>query len=103
MGLARSISSVPIAAMLRHSIAVGRSRVSPSDTTGSFSGIPPTSYTPFSADAATPVRWALHSVGSEAVFAIAICGRPVNVLPGTPRLIRGARWLQALRKPSGHS
>ena len=41
IGLARSISSVAIAAMLRHSIAVGRSRVSPSDTTGNSSGMPP--------------------------------------------------------------
>ena len=53
IGLARSISSVAIAAMLRHSIAVGRTCVSPSDTTGSFSGIPPASYTPFLTAAAT--------------------------------------------------
>ncbi len=37
----RSISSVAIAAMLRHSIAVGRTCVSPSDTTGRSSGMPP--------------------------------------------------------------
>ena len=43
IGLARSISSVAIAAMLRHSIAVGRTCVSPSETTGRFSGIPPAS------------------------------------------------------------
>ena len=43
IGLARSISSVAIAAMFRHSIAVGRTWVSPSDTTGRFSGIPPAS------------------------------------------------------------
>jgi hypothetical protein len=30
-----------IAAMLRQSIAVGRTWVSPSDTTGRFSGMPP--------------------------------------------------------------
>ena len=42
-GLARSISSVAIAAMLRHSIEVGRTWVSPRDTTGSSSGIPPAS------------------------------------------------------------
>ena len=42
-GLARSISSVAIAAMFRHSIAVGRTCVSPSDTTGRSSGIPPAS------------------------------------------------------------
>ena len=92
IGLARSISSVAIAAMLRHSIAVGRSRVSPSDTTGSSSGMPPASYTPFFTDAATSVRWALQGVRSEAVFAIAICGRPVNASSGTPRRIQ-ARWI----------
>ena len=43
IGLARSISSIAIAAMLRHNIAVGRTSVSPSDTTGRFSGIPPAS------------------------------------------------------------
>ncbi len=43
IGLARSISSVAIAAMFRHSIAVGRTCVSPSDTTGSSSGMPPAS------------------------------------------------------------
>ena len=92
IGLARSISSVAIAAMLRHSIAVGRSWVSPSDTTGSSSGMPPASYTPFFTDAATSFRWALHGVRSEAVFAIAICGRPVNASPGKPRRIH-ARWI----------
>ena len=43
IGLARSISSIAIAAMLRQSIAVGRTCVSPSDTTGRFSGMPPAS------------------------------------------------------------
>ena len=43
IGLARSISSIAIAAMLRQSIAVGRTWVSPSDTTGSSSGMPPAS------------------------------------------------------------
>ena len=40
MGLARNISSVAIAAMLRHSIAVGRTSVSPRDTTGRSRGMP---------------------------------------------------------------
>ena len=43
IGLARSISSVAIAAMLRQSIAVGRTSVSPRDTTGRLSGMPPAS------------------------------------------------------------
>ena len=43
MGFARSISSVAIAAMFRHSIAVGRTLVSPRETTGRFSGMPPAS------------------------------------------------------------
>ena len=92
IGLARSISSVAIAAMLRHSIAVGRSWVSPSDTTGSSSGMPPASYTPLRTDAATSVRWALHGVRSEAVLAMAICGRPDTASAGAPRRIQ-ARWM----------
>ena len=43
IGLARNISSVAIAAMLRHNIDVGRTSVSPSDTTGRLSGMPPAS------------------------------------------------------------
>ena len=43
IGFARSSSSVAMAAMLRHSIAVGRTSVSPNETTGRFSGIPPAS------------------------------------------------------------
>jgi hypothetical protein len=43
IGFARSISSVAIAAMFRHSIAVGRTCVSPRETTGRFNGIPPAS------------------------------------------------------------
>ena len=42
-GLARNSSSAAIAAMLRHSIAVGRTSVSPSDTIGRFMGMPPAS------------------------------------------------------------
>ena len=47
IGLARIISSVAIAAILRHNIAVGRTRVSPSETAGIFSGTPPASQIPF--------------------------------------------------------
>ena len=43
IGLARNISSIAIAAMLRHSIAVGRTSVSPRETTGRLSGMPPAS------------------------------------------------------------
>ena len=46
MGLARNISSIAIAAMLRQSMAVGRTSVSPRETTGRLSGMPPASYTP---------------------------------------------------------
>ena len=42
-GLARIISSAAIAARLRHSMAVGFTRVSPSDITGMSSGMPPAS------------------------------------------------------------
>jgi hypothetical protein len=41
IGLARNISSIAIAAMFRHSMAVGRTRVC--ETTGRFNGIPPAS------------------------------------------------------------
>ena len=91
-GLARSISSVAIAAMLRQSIAVGRTFVSPSDTTGSSSGTPPASWMPSRTDAATSVRCLLHGVRSDAVFAIAICGRPSKASAGAPRRIQ-ARWM----------
>ena len=47
IGLARIISSVAIAAILRHNIAVGRTRVSPRETAGIFSGTPPASQIPF--------------------------------------------------------
>ena len=87
-GLARSISSVLIAAMLRQSIAVGRTLVSPRDTTGSSWGTPPASRIPFFTNWATPVRCALQGVRSLAVLAIAICGRP-----GTSR--RALRRIQA--------
>ena len=87
IGLARNISSMAIAAMFRHSMAVGRTLVSPSETTGRFSGMPPASYTPCLTASATSLRWALHGVRSEAVFAIAICARPSNPLDGTPRRI----------------
>jgi hypothetical protein len=87
IGLARSISSVAIAARLRQSIAVGRTWDSPSDTTGSSSGTPPAASTPSRTDAATSVRCRLHGVRSDAVLAIAICGRP-NASLGTPRRIQ---------------
>ena len=83
IGLARNISSAAIAAMLRHSIAVGRTLVSPSETTGRFMGMPPASYTPCLTLSATSLRWALHGVRSEAVLAIAICGRPSNAWLGS--------------------
>ena len=91
-GLARNISSAAIAAMLRQSIAVGRTSVSPSDTTGRFSGMPPASYTPCLTLSATSLRWALQGVRSDAVLAIAMCGRPSNACAGRPRRIQ-ARWM----------
>lgn len=91
-GLARSISSVAIAAMLRQSMAVGRTLVSPSDTTGRSRGMPPASYTPSRTDLATSSRCALQGVRSEAVLAMAIWGRPVKASSGTPRRIQ-ARWM----------
>ena len=61
-GLARSISSVAIAAMLRQSMAVGLTSVSPSETTGRFIGTPPASQTPCLTLAATSLRCELHGV-----------------------------------------
>ena len=92
IGLARSISSIDIAARLRQSIAVGFTCVSPSDITGSSSGMPPASQMPCFTDCATSVRCELHGVRSDAVLAIAMCGRPSNASAGRPRRIH-ARWM----------
>jgi hypothetical protein len=88
IGLARSSSSVAIAAMFRQSMAVGRTSVSPSETTGRFSGIPPASQTPRRTLSATSFRCALHGVRSEAVLAIAMCGRPSKACAGSPLRIQ---------------
>ena len=85
-----------IAAMFRQSIDVGRTFVSPRETTGRFSGTPPPSQTPFATERAMSLRWALQGVRSDAVFAIAICGRPRKAESGTPRRIH-ARWMYELR------
>ena len=84
IGLARSISSVAIAAMLRQSIAVGRTCVSPSDTTGRFERDAARLVHALLTLSATSSRWALHGVRSEAVLAMAICGRPSNAWAGSP-------------------
>ena len=47
IGFARNSSSVAIADMFRHNIAVGRTWVSPKETEGMFKGTPPASQTPF--------------------------------------------------------
>ncbi len=89
MGLARSISSVAMAARLRQSMAVGRTFVSPRETTGRLSGTPPASQTPFMTLWATSFRWELHGVRSEAVLAMAMCGLPPsNASRGSPRRIQ---------------
>ena len=87
IGLARIISSVAIAAMLRHNIAVGRICVSPRETLGILSGTPPASQIPFFTCSITSLRCELHGVKSDAVFAIAICGRPSKASFGNPRRI----------------
>jgi hypothetical protein len=89
--LARSISSMVIAAMFRHSIAVGRTSVSPSEVTGTFIGTPPASHTPRAAASATSPRCALQGVRSDAVLASMMCGRPSKACAGSPRRIQ-ARW-----------
>ena len=93
MGLARIISSVAIATILRHNIAVGRTFVSPSETIGRFCGTPPASQIPFLTLCATSSKCILHGAKSDAVLIIAICGRlPVNAESGFPRRIQ-ARWI----------
>ena len=87
-GLARSISSVAIAAMLRQSMAVGLTSVSPSETTGRFIGTPPASQTPCLTLSATSLRCELHGARSEAALAIAMCGRPSKACAGSPRRIQ---------------
>ena len=83
-GLARSISSMAIAAMLRHSIAVGRTQ-----------RLAQRHHRQVQRDAARLpdalldalgdlVRWELHGVRSEAVLAIAMCGRPSKACAGRP-------------------
>ncbi len=91
-GLARSISSAAIAARFRHSIAVGRTWVSPIDITGRSRAIPPAWCTPSRTAPATSSRWELHGVRSEAVLAMARWGRPENASAGRPRRIQ-ARWM----------
>jgi hypothetical protein len=91
-GLARIISSIDIAARLRQSIAVGRTLVSPRLMTGRTWGTPPASQTPAATLRATSSRCRLHGVRSEAVLAMAICGRPSKAEPGRPRRIQ-ARWM----------
>ena len=86
-GLARSSSSAAMAARLRQSMAVGRTWVSPSDTTGRLSGTPPASQTPSLTLAATSSRWLLQGARSEAVLAMAMCGRPSKAWRGSPRRI----------------
>ena len=76
-----------IVARLRHSIAVGRTCVSPRETTGRLCGTPPASQTPRFTKSAISLRCALQGVRSEAVLAIAMCGRPVNASSVRPRRI----------------
>ena len=92
IGLARSISSIAIAAMLRQSIAVGRTCVSPSDTTGQVERDAARLAHALLDRPATSSRWALHGVRSDAVLAIAMCGRPSKASAGSPRRIQ-ARWM----------
>src|SRR5204862_2772273 len=84
-GLPRIDSSTSMLARLRNSMAVGRSRVSPSDMTGNSSGKPPASQTPILTCSASVRKWELHGVSSEYVLQIPITGRPSNWSCGMPR------------------
>ncbi len=92
IGLARNSSSAVIAARLRQSMAVGRTWVSPSDMIGISSGTPPASQIPLATLRAMSPRWRLHGTRSDAVLAIAMCGRPSKASSGRPRRIH-ARWM----------
>ena len=72
IGLARINSSVAIATILRQSIAVGRTRVSPSESIGRFSGTPPASHTPFFTLCAISSKCELQGARSDAVLMMAI-------------------------------
>ncbi len=59
--------------------------------------MPPASYTPCLTLSATSLRCELHGLRSEAVFAMAMCGRrPSNACEGSPRRIQ-ARCRYVLR------
>ena len=85
-GLARMSSSASIASRLRYSMAVGRSRVSPSAIAGNSSGKPPDCQTPRLTDSATRCRCTLHGASSDQVVAMPITGRPSNTSGVNPWL-----------------
>ena len=59
-------------------MAVGRSRLSPSDMTGNSSGKPPASHTPRFTHSANSRKWPLHGVNSDHVLQMPMTGRPLN-------------------------
>src|SRR5690606_8148403 len=77
-GLPRMDSSTSMLARLRNSIAVGRSKVSPSDMTGNSSGKPPASQTPIFTCSARLRKCELQGVSSEKVLQMPMTGRPSN-------------------------
>ena len=95
-GLARMSSSTTMAARSRKNMAVGRSKVSPNEGTGSSSGTPPASHTPRLTCSAISRKCPLHGVRSDQVLQMTICGRPSNAWSGRPRRIQ-ARWMNASR------
>jgi hypothetical protein len=79
IGLPRIDSSTSMLARLRKSMAVGRNRTSPNDSTGNSSGKPPASHTPRFTHSAISRKCALHGVSSDHVLQIPITGRPLNM------------------------
>ncbi len=72
IGFALNNSSVAMADIFRHNIAVGLTCVSPKETVGRFKGTPPASQIPFFTNSLTSFKCELHGAKSEAVFAIAM-------------------------------
>src|ERR1041385_8027238 len=95
-GLPRIDSSTSMLARFRNSIAVGRSKTSPSDITGNSSGNPPASHTPFFTQSAISRKCALHGVSSDHVLQIPITGLPLNKSCGQPWFLIQLRYMKPI-------
>ena len=92
IGLPRMHSSTSIAARLRNIIAVGRRALSEAEKTGTSTGRPPASQTPFFTFCARSRRCALQGVSSDQVLRMPITGRPSKAWCGSPWFFIQPRW-----------